>query len=206
MSFSNDGQGEDLCNDGKSLRNSMKSRPYLHIPNFSNNDVGIYRCESAFKGGIENYEINVANTVRPTISAWLERENNKMVAVCTAERGKPAANISWSHTGNSPPVETLSESHGFFTAESRLELTEGVDVKNLSCAVSHPYWTEEQILVPKPQKGHMHLILRPIIIVSVLAVMPAVRHATIQICIGRMWKNVVTPLTLLQKLKFATCW
>lgn len=76
-----------------------------------------------------------------------------MVAVCTAERGKPAANISWSHTGNSPPVETLSESHGFFTAESRLELTEGVDVKNLSCAVSHPYWTEEQILVPEPQKG-----------------------------------------------------
>ncbi|KAE8299213.1 Cell surface glycoprotein CD200 receptor 1 [Larimichthys crocea] len=153
MSFSNDGQSEDLCNDSKSLRNSSKSRPYLHIPNFSNNDVGIYRCESAFKGGIENYEINVAITVRPTISAWLERENNKMVAVCTAERGKPAANISWSHTGNSPPVETLSESHGFFTAESRLELTEGVDVKNLSCAVSHPYWTEEQILVPEPQKG-----------------------------------------------------
>lgn len=67
MSFSNDGQSEDLCNDSKSLRNSSKSRPYLHIPNFSNNDVGIYRCESAFKGGIENYEINVAITGRTSL-------------------------------------------------------------------------------------------------------------------------------------------
>ncbi|KAG8000600.1 hypothetical protein GBF38_017021 [Nibea albiflora] len=124
MSFTNEGQSDDLCNDGKSLRNSSEAQPYLHIPNFSNNDVGIYKCESVFKGGNENYKINVAITVRPILSAWLERENNKRVAVCMAERGKPAANISWSHTGNSSSVQTLTESHGFFTVTENVEEVE----------------------------------------------------------------------------------
>lgn len=74
-----------------------------------------------------------------------------MVAVCKAEGGKPAANISWSHTGKI--VETLFESNGFFTVESRLELLEGMDTGNLSCTIKHPYWREKQISVSKPLKG-----------------------------------------------------
>lgn len=91
-------------------------------------------------------------SVPPSISAWLEPKDKQMVAVCRAERGKPAANISWSHTGNT--VETLlDKSNGFFTTESRLELLEGTDTENVTCAIKHPFWGEDQILVPKLKKG-----------------------------------------------------
>lgn len=49
----------DTCMDGKSLRNTSSGQPYLHIPNFSNKDVGIYNCESTYKGGNEAYNVNV---------------------------------------------------------------------------------------------------------------------------------------------------
>lgn len=90
-------------------------------------------------------------SVPPDISAMWETQHGKLVAVCRAERGKPAANISWSHEGK--PVETQAESDGFFTVESRLELPKGTDTKNLTCVISHPYWSEEQTLEPKPRKG-----------------------------------------------------
>lgn len=76
-----------------------------------------------------------------------------MVAVCKAERGKPAANISWSHMGNI--VERLFHTNDFFTVESRLELLEKTEPENLNCTIKHPYWKEEQILVPKPIKGQV---------------------------------------------------
>lgn len=75
-----------------------------------------------------------------------------MVAVCKAERGKPAANISW-NVGNVSPADTLHVSHGFFTVESRLELREGMDTQNLSCVIRHPYWKGEKILEPRTLKG-----------------------------------------------------
>lgn len=90
-------------------------------------------------------------SVPPDISATWVTENGKVVAVCRAERGKPAANISWSHAGGLK--ETQVESDGFVTVESRLELLEGTDMKNLTCAIRHPYWSEEQTLEPKPGKG-----------------------------------------------------
>lgn len=73
------------------------------------------------------------------------------MAVCKAERGKPAANISWSHDGKVEETQVLLE--GFFTVESRLEPLNGTDTKNLTCAIRHPYWSEEKILEPKPGKG-----------------------------------------------------
>nr|XP_046260805.1 cell surface glycoprotein CD200 receptor 1-B-like isoform X3 [Scatophagus argus] len=151
IGFSNENRKEDSCNDGKSLRNTSRSQSYLHIPKISNEDEGIYKCETVYSGGSESYEINVAITVPPTISAWLERKDKKIVAVCRADKGKPAANISWSRTGNSS--ETLLDSNGFFTVESRLELLGGMDTKNLSCAFRHPYWREDKVLVPDFRKG-----------------------------------------------------
>lgn len=62
IAFSNEGRSEDSCNDGKSLRNTSRAQSYLRIPNFSNDDVGVYRCESVYIGGSEDYEINVAIT------------------------------------------------------------------------------------------------------------------------------------------------
>ena len=76
-----------------------------------------------------------------------------MVAVCKAERGKPAANIFWSQKGNLSDEKTSSDKDGFFTVERRLEISEGMATENLSCTVSHPYWREEKILEPKLTKG-----------------------------------------------------
>ena len=101
------------------------------------------------------YEFNFCSSsvspgsVPPTLSAWIEH-GDKMVAVCKAERGKPAANISWSHSHSraSRSEETL-ESDGSITVESRLELDEGTDTENLTCVVRHPSWEEEKTLVAK---------------------------------------------------------
>ncbi|XP_022596651.1 cell surface glycoprotein CD200 receptor 1 [Seriola dumerili] len=167
----NGGDSNDSCNDGKSLRNTSTSQSYLHIPNFSIHDVGIYRCEQAFKAGVEAYGTNVTIIVPPSISAWLEQGANKMVAVCKAERGKPAANISWSHEENSATVETQSTSDGFSTVESRLELAEGMDTKNLTCAIRHRFWKEPQILIPNPTKGHFLWLLILIVVVVTIFVL-----------------------------------
>lgn len=72
--------------------------------------------------------------------------------MCRAERGKPAAYIKWSHSRNSSSVETL-ERDGFITVESRLELEEGMDTENLTCAVRHTLWEQERILVPEHEEG-----------------------------------------------------
>ncbi|XP_051259461.1 cell surface glycoprotein CD200 receptor 1 isoform X3 [Dicentrarchus labrax] len=167
ISFSNDGQSLDSCNDGKSLQSTSSDESYLHIPNFSDADVGIYKCDTAYKGGGETYKIDVSITVPPTISAWLERKDNMVVAVCKAERGKPAASITWSHMENLTAGEPVIDSKGFFTVESRLEFLEGMNPENLSCVIRHPYWREEQIFVPKHRKGYdpwLALLIVPIIV------------------------------------------
>lgn len=90
-------------------------------------------------------------SVPPSLSAWLEADEEPMVAVCRAVRGKPAANISWSQSGYT--VERLPEPGGFVTVESRLKLLEGTDRENLTCIISHSYWSEQKILLPQLKKG-----------------------------------------------------
>ncbi|XP_029701531.1 cell surface glycoprotein CD200 receptor 2-like isoform X1 [Takifugu rubripes] len=161
----------DTCRDGKSLHNTSRRQSYLHIPNLSNDDVGIYICESVYTGGNEVHKINMDITVPPSLSAWLESEGEKMVAVCRAERAKPAASVSWSQAGSI--METLREDGGFFSVESRLELLEGADTENLTCVIDHPYWREQQILQPALKRGYTSLLLRIIISVVAFLVMTA---------------------------------
>ncbi|XP_040004303.1 cell surface glycoprotein CD200 receptor 1 [Xiphias gladius] len=165
IGFSSTGQSTDTCSDGRSLRNTSRSQSYLHIPNFTTDDVGVYKCESAYNGGNENYVINMAIAVPPSISAWLEQRDKKMVAVCKAEGGKPAATVSWSHKGNSTSLETLLGSEGFITVESRLELTEDVNTENLACTIRHIYWDKERILIPKLKKGYIPWLVVPTVAV-----------------------------------------
>ncbi|KAF7215671.1 cell surface glycoprotein CD200 receptor 1-A [Nothobranchius furzeri] len=153
ISYCNEGENVDTCNDGKLLQNTTAGQSYLHIPNISADDVGLYWCESVYVGGNDNYKINVTITVPPTLSAWLERRGNEMLAMCRAEGGYPAANISWSLTGNSESVKTLPGSDGFVTVESELELLEGMNPENLSCIVRHQSWDQERSLVPQPREG-----------------------------------------------------
>ncbi|XP_069388878.1 cell surface glycoprotein CD200 receptor 1-B [Paralichthys olivaceus] len=171
ISFSNiTGEKLDSCNDSKSLRNPSRAQSYLHIPNLSAADEGVYKCDFVFFGGEESYKINVAITVPPSLSAWIEHSKDKMVAVCRAEGGKPAANISWTHSRDSQSVETRV-SDELITVESRLELDEGTDTQNLSCAVRHPYWQQEQILTPKLRKDYVPFLLILIgVVISVLLI------------------------------------
>ncbi|XP_026152321.1 cell surface glycoprotein CD200 receptor 1-B isoform X2 [Mastacembelus armatus] len=171
IGFDNGGQITDNCTDGKSLRNTSSFQSYLHIPNFSEADEGTYRCESVYTGGSENYAIDVKKIAPPSISAWLEYKDNKMVAVCKAERSTPAANISWDHSEESMTLKTKS-SDGFITVESRLELPKGMDTKNLTCTISHPYWEEERIIRPALQKGYYPWLFLLIILVFVVVVGP----------------------------------
>lgn len=59
IGFTLSGQSSDECQDGKTLRNTSSAQSYLHIPKFSENDVGVYKCEAAYKGGTEHNQYNV---------------------------------------------------------------------------------------------------------------------------------------------------
>lgn len=59
IGFTRSGQRSQECHDGKTLRNTSSAQLYLNIPKFSKNDVGVYMCEAAYKGGTENYLYNV---------------------------------------------------------------------------------------------------------------------------------------------------
>ncbi|XP_068185841.1 cell surface glycoprotein CD200 receptor 1-A [Antennarius striatus] len=187
IAFNDDGRHQNSCNDGKSLRNTSSAQSYLHISNFSFNDVGTYDCDSAYKGGNERYRFNISISVPqsispPSISSWIEQRDNKLVAVCKAERGKPAANITWSHMLNPTPVESLSDSSGLFTVESRLELPEGVDLEKLSCAIHHPYWPEEKTLLPKLRKGNalwIYITIAVVVFVVLIGIIFVVRKTRI---------------------------
>ncbi|CAB1448337.1 unnamed protein product [Pleuronectes platessa] len=150
VSLSTGEKVQDSCNDGKSLRNTSRAQSYLHIPNISAADVGVYNCNFVYNGGKKDCKINVAITVAPRLSAWLER-GDKMVAVCKAEGGRPAANISWSH-GRDPLSAETPETDGSITVESRLQLDEGTDPENLTCAFRHPSWDQEKTLGVKLRK------------------------------------------------------
>ncbi|KAM6978409.1 cell surface glycoprotein CD200 receptor 1 [Tautogolabrus adspersus] len=170
VSFNTDGRSVDTCRDGKSLRNTSSSQSYLHIPNFSSNDVGVYKCQSSYKGGIDNVVINVATTVPPHVSMWFKHEVNKTSAVCKAERGNPAANISWSVPGNWS-VKSVPTDDGLFTVESHLLLPEGTDPENISCVVRHPCWEGEKLFRVNHRKGNVPWLL--ILIVVIITVLVA---------------------------------
>ncbi|XP_049583557.1 cell surface glycoprotein CD200 receptor 1-A isoform X2 [Syngnathus scovelli] len=169
----------DTCTDGKSLHSISESCSdlhsisescsYLHIPNFSERDVGIYMYEMAFIGGTHTCKVSASITVPPSISSWLElRDNNSMVAVCAAEGGKPAANVTWRHAENESAVVTQWHSGGLFSVESRLKLPEGP--KNATCIIRHPYWEAEKTLVPSHRKRLLEIVVCLLIVVSILMV------------------------------------
>ncbi|XP_043988508.1 cell surface glycoprotein CD200 receptor 1-like [Gambusia affinis] len=147
ISFSNEGQNINSCNDGKSIQIS-NDQSFLHIPNFSASDVGTYSCESIYTGGNGDYRIAVGVTALPAVSTWSEQRSNKIVAVCRAERGIPAANISWSVIGNHS-VTQQNDPDGFVTVESQLEVPEDIDQKYLTCIVWHQFWKQEKMFIPR---------------------------------------------------------
>lgn len=171
IGFENNRKNQDNCQDGKSLRNTSMGQPYLHIPVFSFTDVGLYTCETAYVGGLDNYIINVSIIVPPSLSAWMEERDEKKVAVCRAERGRPAANISWTFTSNCS-VKTEVDLDGLITVESSVEIMNDMNEDNISCTINHAYWNEMQTFVPKLIKsqstGHYNSMVYVTIVFSVV--------------------------------------
>ncbi|XP_035995084.1 cell surface glycoprotein CD200 receptor 1 isoform X1 [Fundulus heteroclitus] len=193
ISLSDDGQRGDSCNDGKSIQNNSNGHLFLHIPNFSASDVGAYKCELVYTGGNDNYITEVDVTAPPELSAWLERRSNNMVAVCRAERGKPAANISWSPAGN----DSVTQQHdpdGSVTVESQLEIPEHMDPENLTCIVRHQFWDQEKNLVPKLREAPPMLwILIPVIGIIFLLLTGFAVIALKKVIIHRQCEEADTP-------------
>ncbi|XP_047457733.1 cell surface glycoprotein CD200 receptor 1 isoform X2 [Mugil cephalus] len=151
ISFDSEGRSENTCGDGKSLRNTS-AQSYLHISKLSADDEGVFMCESVYTGGNDNFKIHVNITVPPSIHAWFERKDNKMVAVCEVVGVNPASNISWSYAGSTLNANETSLCTKM-QCSSRLELPEGMAAENLSCSVRHPFWEQEKILKPELKKG-----------------------------------------------------
>lgn len=144
ISSSDEGQNRNTCKDGKTLGNTTRGESNLHIHEFSEKDEGLYVCETVHKGGSYTANIQVSIIVRPKVYTRLETEGSRQEVVCLAERGKPAASITWINTWNSSSevIETELTSDGFYTVTSRMK-AEGIaldDLKNLSCVVTHAFW------------------------------------------------------------------
>lgn len=118
---------------------------------FNDLDELLIQQAELFSKSYSSYFI-IPGSVPPRTSAWLEDRDK--VAVCKAEEGKPAANISWSYGSNLSSVLTRPGPDGSFTVESRLELTEGMDPKHLTCIIRHLFWKEKDVVLGiKRKKG-----------------------------------------------------
>lgn len=62
IAFNTDGRSENNCSNGKKLQNTSESQSYLHIPDFSAEDQGSYRCESVYSGGADSFFYTVSVT------------------------------------------------------------------------------------------------------------------------------------------------
>nr|XP_023670244.1 cell surface glycoprotein CD200 receptor 2-like [Paramormyrops kingsleyae] len=151
MAFHINGSHYDTCENGMELRNGTSGESYLHIPQITLGNQGVYLCETAYWGGTYNAEITVSARVPPQIFSRLDKLRNGTVAVCSAVGGNPAASISWRTSWNSTVNQiSTSNPNGTYTVESRLVLPDRVSRENLSCIVTHPSWPGENKEVPLP--------------------------------------------------------
>ncbi|KAG9271694.1 cell surface glycoprotein CD200 receptor 1-like [Astyanax mexicanus] len=127
------------CTDGKQIINESTSGNYsLFIPQFSSKDEGRYICDMSYQAGAFIETINVYACVRPTLTGWLEKdEDGHTFAVCEAQ-SKPAASIYWKTQWKISSLRTSSSKNdsGLFTVTSRLQLPHDASYNNLTCVVS----------------------------------------------------------------------
>ncbi|KAL0963415.1 hypothetical protein UPYG_G00306130 [Umbra pygmaea] len=172
ISLSIENPSRNTCNDRKALLNTTEGVIYLHVPQFSFRDEGLYRCETVFRGGKHNEDFNVSIIVPPKVTVWKERMGDRWVAVCLVEGGNPSVNISWKSTWNSSvPLQIQTNSKKF---ESRIILPEGFTAKdNLSCVVTHPYFNTTELKIPEEsvQTNDPSLLKISVVIVTISIVM-----------------------------------
>nr|XP_061799765.1 cell surface glycoprotein CD200 receptor 1-A-like [Nerophis lumbriciformis] len=161
------GKKDDTCGDSTSLEKASEAHYYLRIPEFTERDVGLYKSEMVFNGGMHTCSITLSITVPPRISSWLEWSDDGTLAICKAEGGKPAANITWRHVGNSSSAETRRAS-GYVESRQKLHENNG----DVMCVVKHPFWSEEKILIPVHKKGVSNVVWI-LLVISVLVMLAA---------------------------------
>ncbi|KAG9271696.1 hypothetical protein AMEX_G14650 [Astyanax mexicanus] len=143
---SNDAAYDD-CNDGKWISESENYS--LIFPHFSIQNEGHYICDMSYQVGGYMESILVSSYVHPTLTGWLEKdEDGQTFAVCEAQ-SKPAASIYWESQWNISSLRTSSSKNdsGLFTVTSRLQLPHDASYNNLTCVVSASpsnYWKEVQ--------------------------------------------------------------
>ncbi|KAM9804688.1 cell surface glycoprotein CD200 receptor 1-A [Neosynchiropus ocellatus] len=143
-------ESDNTCRDGLFITKQATNQTFLHIPNFSERDVGIYSGELVHFGSRNICNFTLSVTRPPRLSSWLEMKDGKLVAVCKAEGANPAANISWKEAGNSSFEEKRFASDGFYTTESRLTLPQHYHYNSTPiCTVRHAAWKEEKHLLPQ---------------------------------------------------------
>nr|XP_023678686.1 cell surface glycoprotein CD200 receptor 1-A-like isoform X1 [Paramormyrops kingsleyae] len=158
VAFHINGSHYDTCENGMELRNRTSGESYLHIPQITLGNQGVYLCETAYWGGTYNAEITVSARVPPQIFSRLDKLRNGTVAVCSAVGGNPAAFISWRTSWNSTVNQiSTSNPNGTYTVESRLVLPDRVSRENLSCIITHPSWPGEnkEMRFSDPKAGHV---------------------------------------------------
>lgn len=154
------------CRDGLFITKENTKQTILHIPNFSERDVGFYSCEAALDGDQKKCNFTLSVITPPRLSSWLEKQDGgKLVAVCKAEGGNPAANITWNLAGNLSVETKQSLSDHSYTTESRLTLPEHYHntSSRLFCSVTHAAWAGERRLSPQ----HLGLPFYLVCIISV---------------------------------------
>ncbi|XP_015197464.2 nectin-3-like protein isoform X1 [Lepisosteus oculatus] len=111
-------------------------------------DTGVYTCKVAtFPLGNTQASTMVTVMVEPKVyvsagsAPLIDGGNETVVATCTAERGKPRAEVSWeSDLFGRPVVKYIDEANGTSTMEVqyRWKPTRLVQGRKLTCVVRHP--------------------------------------------------------------------
>ncbi|XP_041128044.1 nectin-3-like isoform X1 [Polyodon spathula] len=147
----------DEYQDKLSFKTPSENDATLVLEEVSFTDAGEYTCKVVtFPYGNTQASTTVTVMVEPKISVsrgsdpLMDGGNETVVAVCTAENGKPAAEITWVSEVFGEPVQTLiDEPNDCVTVENRYNWkpTRFAQGKQLTCVIRHPA-LESEIRIP----------------------------------------------------------
>ncbi|XP_077468231.1 nectin-3-like protein [Stigmatopora argus] len=121
----------------------------IALDNVTLDDIGVYTCKaSTFPLGNSQASTQVNVLVEPKVyvsaspAALVDGEGESLVATCIAEKGLPAAKVSWETDLRGGLVEqrTVEETDGTVSVQVRYlwQPSSAAQGKTLTCAVQHP--------------------------------------------------------------------
>ncbi|CAG2190730.1 GNL2 [Mytilus edulis] len=127
--------------------------------NFSREDAGLYRCDTAVNGRTTDHLIKVRVAEPPRnlevansneVNIVFTHEGSKITLTCTVEQGIPSGNISW-YNGNTKLASNTSSivRYGFHITRNDHKL-------GLACEASNSFYTARKTI-------HLHIYNKPFI-------------------------------------------